>query len=42
MSTSGFEFDLIKEKPKINNQQIDVDKEDKDTIIKKIKELNNS
>ena len=41
MATSGLQFDPITEQPKVNNQQIDVDKDDKETIIKKIKELNN-
>ena len=39
MATSGLEFDPITEQPKINNKQIDIDKDDKDTIIKKVKEL---
>ena len=42
MATSGLEFDPITKQPKINNLQIDVDKDNKETIIKKIKEIDKS
>ena len=40
MATSGFEFDPITKQPKVNDMIIDIDKDNKDTIIKKIKEIN--
>ena len=39
MTTSGLEFNFITNQKKVNQMQIDINKNNKDSVIKKIKDL---